>query len=149
MTDWLEQTLDRDFGEAVPEGFAARVVAEAHEQDGAEEGYDSSPRPGKVLRFPTLIGVAAAAALLMAAGFWIGSGSKPVEPTLIDPGSSQMANLELAELYSNRELLSDIDFLSDAELELAFQDEVSSAWILSETVAAHEADSESAEGEDE
>ena len=69
----------------------------------------------------------------------MGDGAKPVEPTLVDPGSTNMAALELAELYNNRDVLQDLDILSDADLELAFQDEAASTWILDETAEALEA----------
>jgi|SaaInl4_150m_RNA_FD_contig_21_1908139_length_1372_multi_15_in_0_out_0_2 hypothetical protein len=163
MTDWLEETLDRDYGEAVPEGFAAGVMARVQQEQGAAEhlstevargaaqhrriGEDGNtaehqnagaPR-GRILHFPHFMGLAAAAALLLAVGFWMGDGAKPVEPTLVDPGSTNMAALELAELYNNRDVLQDLDILSDADLELAFQDEAASTWILDETAEALEA----------
>ena len=120
MTDWLEEILDSDPGEPVPAGFVSRVIAETQPS-------------GKLLRFPGLLAVAAAAVLLMAVGFWIGNGAKPVAPLVGDPNSSNSASLDLAELYSNRDVLQDFEILSDAELELAFQDESASTWILDET----------------
>ncbi|MCP4091988.1 MAG: hypothetical protein GY747_00955 [Planctomycetes bacterium] len=132
MTDWLEEILDRDTGETVPEGFASRVVARTQTQ-------------GRLLRFPRVAAVAAAAVLLLAAGFWMGNGAKPMEPVLIDPGSTNSASLELAELYSNRDVLQDFEILSDADLEFAFIDESTGAWILDETVEANMPASDSAE----
>lgn len=149
MTNWLEETLDRDYGEAVPEGFAARVMAGVQEEQAATEQSATergvAPARGRLLRFPHFMGLAAAAALMLAVGFWMGNGAKPVEPTLISPGSTNMAALELAELYSNRDVLQDFDILSDADLELAFQDEEASTWILDETAAAFEAAKDSGE----
>jgi len=157
MTDWLDETLDRDYGEAVPEGFAAGVMARVQQEQGAEEHLSVEVAGGaaqhqslaeresaaglqsRILRLPHFMGMAVAAALLLAVGFWMGSGAKPVEPTLVDPGSTNMAALELAELYSNRDVLQDLDILSNAELELAFQDEAASTWILDETAEALEA----------
>jgi hypothetical protein len=153
MTDWLEETLDRDFGETVPEGFADRVMARVQQESeefaqtgeqagGVEVGFEGdngAQTSGRLLRFPHFAGLATAAATLLAVGFWMGSGAKPVEPTLLNPGSTNMAALDLAELYSNRDVLQDFDILSDADLELAFQDEEASTWILEETAAALEA----------
>lgn len=151
MTNWLEETLDRDCGEAVPEGFAARVLARVQQEQsaaetlGAEEHRSiadqqgAGPTHGRLLRFPQYMSLVAAAALLLAVGFWMGNGAKPVEPTLINPGSTSMAALELAGLYNNRNVLQDLDILSDADHELAFQDEEASTWILDETAAALEA----------
>lgn len=136
MTDWLEEILDRDPGEAVPEGFASRVMARTHNQ-------------GRLLRFPRLVAVAAAGVLLLAAGFWMGNGAKPMEPVLGDPNSSDMASLELAELYINRDVLQDFEILSDAELELAFVDESTGTWILDETVEANAEGADSTEAEEE
>ena len=139
MTDWLDETLDHDSGETVPDGFAARVFTRVREEAAREECADAqkTPTPSPVgvraLSFPSTLGIAAAAVLLLAVGFWLGHGAKAVEPTLLHPGSSQMATLELSELYSNRALLQDFDILSDAELELAFQDEAAKTWILDET----------------
>ena len=124
MTDWLEEILDCDPGETVPEGFASRVMARTHKQ-------------GKLLRFPRVVAIAAAGALLIAAGFWMGNGAKPMEPVLGDPNSSDSASLELAELYSNRDVLQDFEILSDADLELAFHDESTGTWVLDETVEAN------------
>jgi hypothetical protein len=136
MTDWLEETLDRDFGEAVPEGFASRVLARVQLGANHLDGGVAAPATSRILRFPKLIGLTAAAALLLSVGFWFGNGAKPVEPTLVEPGSLNMAALDLAELYSNRDVLQDFEILSAADLELAFQDEVASTWILDETIAA-------------
>ena len=136
MTDWLEEILDRDPGEAVPEGFASRVMARTHKK-------------GRLLRFPQLAAVAAAGVLLLAAGFWMGNGAKPMEPVLGDPNSSNVASLELAELYSNRDVLQDFEILSDAKLELVFVDESTGTWILDETVEASAEGTGSAEVEGE
>jgi len=139
MTDWLEETLDHDFGEAVPEGFASRVLASVQRNANNLDDGVVVPAAGRILRFPKLMGITAAAALLLAVGFWVGNGAKPVEPTLLEPGSIDMAALDLAELYSNRDVLQDFEILSAADLELAFQDEVASTWILDETAEAQAA----------
>ncbi|MDP7061525.1 MAG: hypothetical protein QF489_01150 [Planctomycetota bacterium] len=134
MTDWLEEILDCDSGESVPDGFASRVVARA-------------PNQGRLLRFPRIVTLAAAGALLLAVGFWMGNGAKPMEPVLVDPGSTNSAALELAELYSNRDVLQDFEILSDADLEFAFIDESAGTWILDETVEAYRVTQEPVETE--
>jgi hypothetical protein len=125
MTDWLDEILDHDPGEAVPEGFASRVLRRVEEEQ--------RPTP-RLLRFPVVLSSVAAAILLVAAGFWLGQGAKPVEPLLGDPSSSDSASLELAELYSYRGVLRDLEIASDADLDLVFLDEAADTWILDEAV---------------
>lgn len=121
MTEWLDDVLDQHPGAPVPEGFAERVLAAVGEEQPTQH------KGGRLLQFSSL---AAAAALLLAVGFWMGQGADPLR-TPINPGiGGATAELDVAELYDNRELLEDFELLSDAELELAFQDESSGTWIL-------------------
>lgn len=130
MTDWLNEVLDHNSGEAAPDGFTERVLQAVHsEEENASPTSPGRPR-GWVLHLPALAGMTAAAALLLAFGFWLGAGAKELQPTLVSPSSTHSASLDLEELYLNREMLRDFEILSDSELELAFQDEAAGTWIL-------------------
>ncbi|MFK5955659.1 MAG: hypothetical protein QM477_04345 [Planctomycetota bacterium] len=126
MTDWLDEILDCDTPESVPEGFAARVVAAA-QADGADVERDGR---GRLISFPQLMSMTAAAVLLLSVGFWMGQGADAVhQPVAIGQGPEN-AMLNLDELYQNREVLEAFDILSDEALDSAFLDVESGTWAL-------------------
>lgn len=121
MTEWLDDVLDQHPGAPVPEGFAERVMhAVAEEQAPPKAG-------GHLLR---LASFAAAAALLLAVGFWMGHGADPMRTPTNGNVGAETAELDVTELYNNRELLEDFELLSDAGLELVFQDESTGTFML-------------------
>lgn len=120
MTDWLDDVLDSHPGAVPPAGFAAGVAARA--------------RAGRLLRFPRLVAVAAAGLMLLAVGYWLGNGAPKIHgPVQID-GSPDAAALSVDEIWQDRELLENLELLSDDALELAFRDATSGAWVLDEAV---------------
>ncbi|MHC4822661.1 MAG: hypothetical protein ACYTEP_01425 [Planctomycetota bacterium] len=131
MTDWLDDILDRDTPEPVPEGFTERVVAAAQ----AEPTHESSPEgatptQGRLLQLPHLFGMATAAALILAVGFWIGQGARPLHQEPVLGSGPDNAFLDLEELYRNREVLEDFDILSDEDLDQVFLDAEAGTWVL-------------------
>ena len=120
MTDWLDDLLDTQVGESPPEGFAERVVAQARAE---------SPK-GRLLRFPRIAAGMAAGFALLAIGFWLGRGGPDLHPLENLPGGPDVAELDVDEIYADRELLENLDLLSDEQLELAFRDGVAGTWVL-------------------
>lgn len=138
MTDWLEEILDRDTPESVPEGFAQRVVAEAKS---SPEGEVKAGRPtyagaggGRLINFPQLMSMAAAAVLLLAAGFWMGQGADSLHDPAVLGNGPENAMLDLEELYQNRAVLEVYEVLSDDDLAPAFYDAESGTWALDYTL---------------
>lgn len=131
MTDWLEDILDRDTPESVPEGFAERVVQAARAEAAAGASGGSNPEPqGRLLHLPHFLGLASAAALLLAVGFWIGQGAQPLHQEPVLGSGPDNASLDLEELYRNREVLEDFEILSDEELNEVFLDVEAGTWVL-------------------
>lgn len=132
MTDWLDDILDQDTPEPVPEGFLARVLDEVSAEEGTKPAAGSNHHTsgGRLLHFPQLFGMTAAAIVLVAAGFWMGHGARPMEQGPAVTGGPENAELDLEELYRNRELLEAFDVLSDEELESAFLDAETGTWVL-------------------
>ncbi|MGB0952579.1 MAG: hypothetical protein ACPG31_05100 [Planctomycetota bacterium] len=132
MTDWLDDILDQDSPEPVPEGFLARVMEEVSAEEGSSHSASTSPHSGggRLLHFPQLLGMTAAAIVLVAAGFWMGHGARPMEQSPAVLGGPENAELDLEEMYRNRELLEAFDVLSDEDLEGAFLDAETGTWVL-------------------
>ena len=131
MTDWLDEILDRDTPESVPEGFAQRVVSAAK-----EEGHEDSSElsGGRLIRFPQLMSMAAAAVLLLAVGFWMGQGGDRLHSPAVLGNGPENAMLDLDELYQNRDVLEAYEVLSDDALDSAFFDAESGTWALDYTI---------------
>ncbi len=114
--DWLDDALDRHEGEPVPSGFAFRLNRRIARQ-----------ARSRLLRFrwPLML---AASFLILTTGYWLGMGAPALsQPTQIGrPGD--LASLELAEIYHNRELLEAWELLQDPDLELGFGETVAGAW---------------------
>ena len=138
MTDWLEEILDRDTPESVPEGFAQRVVTEAKlSTDGEAKSGGSSLSGvggGRLIRFPQLMSMCAAAVLLLAVGFWIGQGGDSMHSPAVLGNGPENAMLDLDELYENRGVLEAYEILSDDDLDSAFFDAESGTWALDYTL---------------
>ena len=130
MTDWLDDILDHDTPEQAPEGFLAGVLEKVSAE---QERSQAAPTPrggGRLLHLPQLLGMAAAAIVLVAAGFWMGHGARPMEAEPHLMGGPENAMLDLEELYRHREVLEAFDVLSDEELENAFLDAETGTWVL-------------------
>lgn len=126
MTDWLDEVLDHDTPESVPEGFAQRVVSAAK-----AEGHSSSSGPGgRMISFPQFMSMAAAAVLLLAVGFWMGQGGDSLHSPAVLGNGPENAMLDLEELYENRGVLEAYEVLSDDALDSAFFDAESGTWAL-------------------
>lgn len=130
MTDWLDDILDQDTPEPVPEGFLAQVLEEVSAEQESSGSASTHPSGGRLLHFPQLLGMTAAAIVLVAAGFWMGHGARPMdtEPTQI--GGPENAALDLEEMYRNRDVLEAFEVLSDEDLENAFLDAETGTWVL-------------------
>lgn len=130
MTDWLDDILDHDTPEPVPEGFLAGVLDKVSVEQDRPQAAETHRGGGRLLHLPQLLGMAAAAIVLVAAGFWMGHGARPMEaePSLL--GGPENASLDLEELYRNREVLEAFDVLSDEDLESAFLDAEAGTWVL-------------------
>ena len=126
MTDWLDEILDRDTPESVPEGFAERVIAQARAENvSAEQSVG-----GRLISFPQLMKMTAAAVMLLAVGFWMGQGGDNFHAPAVLGNGPENAMLDLDELYLNREVLEAYDVLSDDDLNSAFYDAESGTWAL-------------------
>lgn len=134
MTDWLDDILDHDSPEPVPEGFLARVMEQVPTEEGRVDSSstlsDDPKVGGRMLHFPQLLSMTAAAIVLVGAGFWMGHGARPMEQEPAMIGGPENAALDLDELYRNREVLEAFDILSDEELENAFLDAETGTWVL-------------------
>jgi hypothetical protein len=136
MTDpWLDDLLDRHPGEPVPDGFAERLRARIRAEEAA-------PAPVLRPRFGGWAGRAVAAALLLAAGFWLGRGRPEVDVVPAGPGAEPVnaggaevdsAFLDQLEvLYEDQELLEDWDLVVGEDYELALRDATVGTWELEE-----------------
>ena len=107
MTDWLDKMLDSDAPAEVPEGFAGSVMSELF----------SSPQiatePPHSMSFMKAIGFAAAAALMLAVGIWIGQGSRPMSAPIDVQRDAEMAAVNIDSIYANHEMLDLFDILED------------------------------------
>ncbi|PCJ54574.1 MAG: hypothetical protein COA70_05490 [Planctomycetota bacterium] len=126
MTDWLDEILDRDTPESVPEGFLERVIVQAKD----EEASSQQPSGGRLISFPQLMSMTAAAVMLLAVGFWMGQGGENLHAPAVLGNGPENAMLDLDELYLNREVLEAYDVLSDDDLNSAFYDAESGTWAL-------------------
>lgn len=116
--DWLEEALDRHPGEPVPEGFAARLRARLD----AERPL--APAGGGRLLLWRWLPVAAAAAVFLAVGFWLGRGARPLHRPQVVPGGESLAAADLEDMFQQREVLEDLPLVTDDALDLAFDDGV-------------------------
>jgi len=130
MTDWLDEILDRDTPESVPDGFAARVVAAAQSASIEKEGGGR----GRLISFRQLMSMTAAAVLLLSVGYWMGQGADSMHQPAVMGGGPENAKLNLDELYQNREVLEAFDILSDENLDSVFLDVESGTWALDYTL---------------
>ena len=60
-------------------------------------------------------GFAAAAALMLAVGIWIGQGSKPMSAPVDVQRDAEMAAVNIDSIYANHEMLDLFDVLEDGE----------------------------------
>ena len=107
MTDWLNKMLDSDAPAEVPEGFAESVMSELFSapQIAVEQTHPMS--------FMKASGFAAAAALMLAVGIWIGQGSRPMGTPIDVQRDAEMAAVNIDSIYANHELLDLFDLLED------------------------------------
>ena len=126
MTDWLDEILDRDTPESVPEGFLERVIAQAQ----AEEAPAQHQSGGRLISFPQLMSMTAAAVMLLAVGFWMGQGGDTLHAPAVLGNGPENAMLDLDELYQNREVLEAYEVLADDDLNSAFYDAETGTWAL-------------------
>ena len=119
--DWLETMLDRYPETPVSAGFGDEVRARV-----AQEKPSAF---AKVLRGAWLAR-AAAALLLLGAGYWMGQGAPSLHlpPAVVE--SPAVAQAELEAIFADRALLEAWDLVSDDALELALTDEAAGTWIL-------------------
>jgi hypothetical protein len=105
MTDWLNKMLDSDAPAEVPEGFAESVMGElfSSPQIAADQ-----PNP---MSFMKAGGFAAAAALMLAVGIWIGQGSRPLSAPIDVQRDAEMAAVNIDSIYANHEMLDLFDLL--------------------------------------
>ncbi len=119
--DWLDTMLDRYPRPSVPAGFEDEVRARV-----AQEKPSAF---AKVLRGAWLAR-AAAALLLLGAGYWMGQGAPSLHlPPAVVEGPA-VAQVELDAIFADRALLEAWDLVSDDALELALTDEAAGTWIL-------------------
>ena len=119
--DWLDTMLDRYPRSSAPAGFEDEVRARV-----AQEKPSAF---AKVLRGAWLAR-AAAALLLLGAGYWMGQGAPPLHlPPAVVEGPA-VAQVELDAIFADRALLEAWDLVSDDALELALTDEAAGTWIL-------------------
>ena len=131
--DWLETMLDRYPETPVSAGFGDEVGARvAQERPSAFakvlRGADGSAGPESWAR--RFLGGAAAALLLLGAGYWMGQGAPSLHlpPSVIE--GPAVAQVELDAIFADRALLEAWDLVSDDALELALTDEAAGTWIL-------------------
>lgn len=107
MTDWLDKMLDSDAPAEVPEGFAESVMSELF----------SAPQivveQTRSMSFMRASGFAAAAALMLAVGIWIGQGSRPMSAPIDVQRDAEMAAVNIDSIYANHEMLDLFDLLED------------------------------------
>ena len=119
--DWLDTMLDRYPEPPVPAGFGDEVRARVAQE---KPSTFAKALPGAWLAR------AAAALLLLGAGYWMGQGAPPLHlPPAIVEGSA-VAQAELDAIFADRALLEAWDLVSDDALELALTDEAAGTWIL-------------------
>jgi len=115
MTDWLNKMLDSDAPAEVPEGFAESVMGELFASPQIATDQPSS------MSFMKASGFAAAAALMLAVGIWIGQGSKPMSAPVDVQRDAEMAAVNIDSIYANHEMLDLFDVLEDGETADALQ----------------------------
>jgi len=109
MTDWLDKMLDSDAPAEVPEGFAESVMSELFSSPQVATDQLNS------MSFMKASGFAAAAALMLAVGIWIGQGSKPMSAPVDVQRDAEMAAVNIDSIYANHEMLDLFDVLEDGE----------------------------------
>ena len=107
MTDWLDKMLDSDAPAEVPEGFAESVMSELFSSPQIATEHPHS------MSFMKAIGFAAAAALMLAVGIWIGQGSRPMSAPIDVQRDAEMAAVNIDSIYANHEMLDLFDLLED------------------------------------
>ena len=107
MTDWLDKMLDSDAPAEVPEGFAESVMSELFSSP-----QIATERPHS-MSFMRASGFAAAAALMLAVGIWIGQGSRPMSAPTDVQRDAEMAAVNIDSIYANHEILDLFDLLED------------------------------------
>ena len=121
MTDWLDDILDRHPGGEVPTGFTERVRGRIY-----AESQSSAPvlRP----RFGSVLAQLAAAALLLAFGFWLGRGAPDIGPIDRAPVDAQVSAEEITELFKNQKLYMNWEFAVDEDIDLSLSDLAAGTW---------------------
>ena len=105
MTDWLNKMLDSDAPAEAPEGFAESVMSELFSSPQIATEHPHS------MSFMRASGFAAAAALMLAVGIWIGQGSKPMSAPVDVQRDAEMAAVNIDSIYANHEILDLFDVL--------------------------------------
>jgi len=119
--DWLDTMLDRYPEPPVPAGFGDGVRARVAQEN--PSAFAKALRGAWPAR-------AAAALLLLGAGYWMGQGAPSLHlpPTVVE--GPAVAQAELDAIFADRALLEAWDLVLDGALELALTDEVAGTWIL-------------------
>ena len=107
MTDWLNKMLDSDAPAEEPESFAESVMSELFS---APQIAAQQRRP---MSFMKASGFAAAAALMLVVGIWIGQGSRPMSAPIDVQRDAEMAAVSIDLIYANHEMLDLFDILED------------------------------------
>ena len=105
MTDWLNKMLDSDAPAEVPEGFAESVMSELF------SAPQIAAQQRRSMSFMKASGFAAAAALMLVVGIWIGQGSRPMSAPIDVQRDAEMAAVMdalLQEPDSRDRVMSDI-----------------------------------------
>ena len=107
MTDWLNKMLDSDAPAEVPEGFAESVMSELF------SAPQTAAQQRRSMSFMKASGFAAAAALMLVVGIWIGQGSRPMSAPIDVQRDAEMAAVSIDLIYANHEMLDLFDILED------------------------------------
>jgi len=136
--DWLDDALDHLPSEGAPDGFASRLQQRLQSEGLREAAHRlvavSVPESSSAKSMATTatttatwpprwvrsVVTAAAAALLVGAGYQWGAGARNVGELQIDSGG-ELALSEVSELYEIRDVLETWDLSADADLEVGMQ----------------------------
>lgn len=119
--DWLCDALDRHPGEAVPEGFAIRLM-------GRIRSEERPPKPGipHLRRFALAAGVL----LTLGLGYWLGMGAPSLREPVRVGAPTDAAGLEIEEIWRNRDLLESWELLNDPDLQLGLAATISGTGLF-------------------
>ncbi|HJM39708.1 MAG TPA: hypothetical protein QGG59_06295 [Planctomycetota bacterium] len=117
MTDWIDNILDQHPGESVPTDFGARVDSRIDDEGHLLEHHPRSWWPK-----------AAAAALLLAFGFWLGKGRPDISTIQEGPATTAVSADEMAEMFQAQEVLESWEFVADDSLNLSLSDAAAGSW---------------------